>query len=86
MQYDRVWDVWGIYTGQVQAGQSRGQWECELPVGGGYVIDRGFRSVGYQYSDAGKTPKRKHITYKTRRKLKSKNLQYCICVTNDISP
>jgi hypothetical protein len=24
--------------------------------------DRGFRNVGYQYSDAGKTPKRKHIT------------------------
>jgi hypothetical protein len=25
---------------------------------------RGFRNVGYQQSDAGETPKRKHITYK----------------------
>jgi hypothetical protein len=31
--------------------------------------DRGFRNVGYQYSDAGKTPKRKHNTYKTWWKL-----------------
>jgi hypothetical protein len=35
--------------------------------------DRGFRNVGYQQSDAVKTPKRKHIRYKTRRKLKIKN-------------
>jgi len=35
--------------------------------------DRGFRNVGYQSSDAGELPKRKHVTYRTRRKLKIKN-------------
>jgi hypothetical protein len=28
-----------------------------------FGTDRGLRIVGYQYSEAGKTPKRKHITY-----------------------
>jgi hypothetical protein len=41
MQYDSGWDVWGIYTWQVQAGRSRGQWEGEWPVGGGYVMEGG---------------------------------------------
>jgi hypothetical protein len=36
--------------------------------------DREFRNVGFQYSNAGKTHKRKHMTYKTRRKLKIKNI------------
>ena len=38
-----------------------------------YRTDRGFRNVGYQNSDAGELPKRKHITYRTQRKLKIKN-------------
>jgi hypothetical protein len=41
--------------------------------------DRGFRNVGYQYSDAGKTPKRKHITYKTRRKLNTLGTGHLNC-------
>jgi len=35
--------------------------------------DGGFRNVGYEHCDAGELPKRKHITYRTRRKLKTKN-------------
>jgi hypothetical protein len=32
--------------------------------------DRVFRNVGYYHSDAGETPKMKHITFNARRKLK----------------
>ena len=50
--------------------------------------DRGFRNVGYQNQDAGELPKRKHITYLTRRKLKIKNsvykLEHCFRFGSDI--
>ena len=35
-------------------------------------IDRGFRNVGTENSDAGKSPKRKNTALKTRRKLEIK--------------
>jgi hypothetical protein len=64
-------DVWGIYIG-INPPHIPTPVMLHRPA---YEdgTDRGFRNVGYQYSDAGKTPKRKHITYKTRRKLKIKN-------------
>jgi len=33
-----------------------------------------LRNVGIQNSDAGELPKRKHITFRTRRKLEIKNI------------
>jgi hypothetical protein len=41
------------------------------------VFSRRLSTDSYQYSDAGKTPKRKHITYKTRQKFKIKNIKCC---------
>jgi hypothetical protein len=35
--------------------------------------DREFRNVGIQNSDAAELPKRKHTTFRTRRKFKNKN-------------
>jgi hypothetical protein len=36
-------------------------------------IDREFRNVGIQNSDAGELPRRKHATFTTRRKFEIKN-------------
>jgi len=42
--------------------------------------DRVFRNVGIQNSDAGKLPRRKHTTYRTRRKFEIKNVVFpCVC-------
>ena len=41
--------------------------------------DRGFRNVGYQRRDDGELPKRKHITHRTWRKLKIKNISILFC-------
>jgi len=34
-----------------------------------------FRNVGHYNSDAGDLPKKEHITFKTRRKLKNKKME-----------
>jgi len=44
-----------------------------LPMQVDGIWNRVFRNVGIQTPDAGELPKRKHTTYRTRRKLEIKN-------------
>jgi hypothetical protein len=46
--------------------------------------DRVFRNVGIQTSDAGELPRRKHTTFRTRRKFEIKNLPYATASSSKI--